>query len=41
MSNVFTIIILLERIKMWKLFKEQEAEAKNWIFKGGGTYVKF
>jgi hypothetical protein len=26
---------------MWKLFKEQEAEAKNWIFKGGGTYVKF
>jgi hypothetical protein len=33
MSNVFTIIILLEKVKMWKLLKEQEVEAKNWIFK--------
>jgi hypothetical protein len=40
MSNVFTIIILLERIKMWKLFKEHEAEAKNWIFKGDCNMVE-
>jgi len=40
MSNVFTIIILLERIKMWKLFKEQEVEAKNWIFQGDCNMVE-